>query len=337
MKELYPWQVTTWQTLQGLRARLPNAILLQGAQGIGKFDLAVNFAQSLLCETPRADGLACQTCSSCRWFLQDSHPDYRLIQSEALNAADEVEEKASAKKPSKEISVEQIRQLANFTNLSAHRGGYRLIVINPAESMNTNSANSLLKTLEEPTDKLLFILVTHKPQQLLPTILSRCLSVPVSTPSAEVGAAWLAQQGISQAHNLLAQSGFAPLLALQWQAAGEGAEERAQLLAAISQPAQLDVLALAESLQRSSPVTIVHCLQQWCYDLASAKLTGVVRYFPEQSAVLQKLGAVISTMNLLSFHKELLIARKEAFHPLNARLKFESLLFSYRQLFAKAG
>jgi len=337
MKKLYPWQTASWQTLQGLRARLPNAILLQGAQGIGKFDLAVNFAQSLLCEAPRADGLACQTCASCHWFLQDSHPDYRLIQSEALNAADEVEEKASAKKPSKEISVEQIRQLANFTNLTAHRGGYRIIVIHPAESMNTNSANSLLKTLEEPTDKLLFILVTHKPQQLLPTILSRCLSVPVATPSAEVGVAWLAQQGVSQPQNVLAASGFAPLLALQWQEAGEGAEERTQLLAALSQPSQLDALALAESLQRSVPVTIVHYLQQWCYDLESAKLTGVVRYFPKQAAVLHKLAEVISTMGLLSFQQELLIARKEAFHPLNARLKFESLLLSYRQLFAKSG
>lgn len=337
MKELYPWQSDVWQTLRGLRSRLPNAILLRGAAGLGKLDLAVNFAQSLLCEAPLADGWACQTCASCHWFAQESHPDYRLIQSEALNAADDAEEKTSGKKPSKEISVEQIRQLANFTNLSACRGGYRVVVIYPAESMNISSANSLLKTLEEPTDKLLFILVTHKPQQLLPTILSRCLSVSVATPSAEIGATWLSQQGVQHPHNALAESGFAPLLALQWQAAGEGAAERIQLLNAISQPAQLDVLALAESLQRSSPVTIVHCLQQWCYDLASAKLTGGVRYFPEQAALLQKLSGVVSMMKLLSFQKELLLARKEAFHPLNARLKFEALLFSYRQLFAKAG
>lgn len=336
MKELYPWQNESWQTLQSLRSRLPNAILLRGAPGIGKLDLAVNFAQSLLCESPRADGMACQSCASCHWFAQESHPDYRLIQSEALNAADDVEEKTSGKKPSKEISVAQIRQLADFTNLSAYRGGYRVIVIHPAESMNVNSANALLKTLEEPTDKLLFILVTHKPQQLLPTILSRCLSISVPTPKAEVGSAWLSKQGVNQPENALAESGFAPLLALQWQAAGDGATERSQLLNAISQPAQLDVLSLAESLQRSSPVVIVHCLQQWCYDLASAKLTGMVRYFPEQKMLLQKLSAVVPMMNLLSFQKELLLARKEAYHPLNARLKFEALLFSYRQLFAKA-
>jgi DNA polymerase-3 subunit delta' len=334
MKPLYPWQNKSWLALQGLRARLPHALLLKGAQGIGKLDLALNFAQSLLCEMPNADGTACRECSSCHWFEQDSHPDFRLIQPDALTAAEDGEDKPGGKKPSREISVDQIRDLSSFANLSAHCGGYRVVLINPAEAMNNNAANSLLKTLEEPTDKLLFLLVTHKPQQLLPTILSRCLSFTVHTPTRETGAAWLAQQGVKNPEHALAQTGFAPLQALDWAESGEGAEERGILLAAIRQPAKLDALALADSLQRSPPVHVIHCLQQWCHDLASAKLAGAVRYFPEQTAEILKLANGVSSVALMRFQKELLEARRAAFHPLNPKLLLESLLLSYRQLFA---
>ena len=333
MKPLYPWQTKSWQDLQGLRARLPHALLLKGAQGIGKLDLAMNFAQSLLCEKPHADGKACQECASCHWFEQDSHPDFRLIQPDALSATEDGEEKSSGKKPSREISVDQIRDLSSFANLSAHCGGYRVVVIHPAETMNNNAANSLLKTLEEPTGKLLFLLVTHKPQQLLPTILSRCLSFTVHTPTRELGVAWLAQQGVKNPEHALAQTGFAPLQALDWAESGEGAEEHSILLNAIRQPTKLDALALADSLQRSAPVHVIHCLQQWCHDLASAKLAGSVRYFPEQTESIIKLAGGVSSVALMRFQKELLEARRAAFHPLNPKLFLESLLLSYRQLF----
>ena len=160
MKQLYPWQDEIWQRMQDLRSRLPNALLLKGAEGIGKLDLAMDFAQSILCEAPLASGFACETCPSCHWFAQESNPDFRLIQPDALS--DDTAEKESGKKASKEISVDQIRALSSFSNLSAHSGRYRVVLIHPAEAMNNNSANALLKTLEEPTDKLLFILVTHK-------------------------------------------------------------------------------------------------------------------------------------------------------------------------------
>lgn len=335
MKELYPWQQDAWQSLQGLRSRLPHALLIKGAQGIGKLDMALSFAQSLLCEAPVASGMPCCQCDSCHWFEQGSHPDFRLVQPDALSNIDEG--KDSTKKPSREISVDQIRALANFANLSAHRGGYRIVLVHPAESMNNNSANALLKTLEEPTEKLLFFLVTHKPQQLLPTILSRCLSLSVSTPDREAGIAWLKQQGVSNPENALAQSGFAPLQALHWAEEGEGTEEIGILLSAIQRPAQMDALMLADKLQRSAPVQVVHCLQQWCYDLASAKLTGQVRFFPEHMDVLKKLSANTPSMRLLRYQKELQVAKREAFHPLNPKLQFESILLSYRQVFAQTG
>ena len=159
MKQLYPWQTESWQALQGLRSRLPHALLLKGAQGIGKLDLAMKFSQSLLCDAPAENGMACGSCDACHWFDQGSHPDFRLVQPDALSASEETETKSASKKPSREISVDQIRALSGFANFSAHRGGYRVVVVYPAEAMNNNAANSLLKTLEEPTDKLLFLLV----------------------------------------------------------------------------------------------------------------------------------------------------------------------------------
>ncbi|MFA5371157.1 MAG: DNA polymerase III subunit delta' [Sideroxydans sp.] len=334
MKTLYPWQLTSWQTLQGLRKRLPHALLLKGAQGIGKLDLALNFALSLLCEHPAGDGIACGKCNSCRWLEQDSHPDFRLIQPDVLNVEEEGVVKASGKKPSREISVDQIRDLTSFSNLSSHCGGYRIILIHPAEAMNSNAANSLLKTLEEPSANLLFLLVTHKPQQLLPTILSRCQSISLPTPTRDEGIAWLTEQAVPNPEQALAQTGFAPLQALSWAESGEGAEERKIILDAIPKPSRLDPLSLVDSLQRSAPVHVIHCLQQWCHDLASAKLAGSVRYFPDRASMILKLADSISMPGLMRYQKELLVARRAANHPLNQRLLIESLLLSYCQLFA---
>lgn len=330
MNKLYPWQDELWQRWTGLRARLPHALLLKGAQGIGKFDFAMNIAQSLLCQRPLADGLACQDCSSCHWFFQETHPDFRLIQPDALSAQEE--ENDSSKKPARQISVDQIRALTNFSNLSAHQGGFRVVLIHPAEAMNANAANALLKTLEEPPGRMLFILVTHKPQQLPPTILSRCLALAAPLPSFEASAAWLKQQGMGDPAALLAQAGFAPLQAVRLAEEATGAEEYSRFLQEIRQPAKFDVFALAEQLQRTEPARVIHWLQQWCYDLGSAKLAGKVLYHPDMAEAIKNLADKIAVLDLLRYQKELLVAKREASHPLNPRLLFESILLSYRHM-----
>ena len=138
MKELYSWHKEIWQRWNGLRKRLPHAILLKGAKGTGKLDFALNLAQSLLCEQPNEEGQACENCPSCHWFQQDAHPDFRLLQPDALAESEDGEERESGKKkPSRQISVDQVRTLADFSNLSAHQGGHRVVVIHPAEAMNT--------------------------------------------------------------------------------------------------------------------------------------------------------------------------------------------------------
>jgi DNA polymerase III subunit delta' len=334
MKYIYHWQKNDWARLQELRKRPVHGLLFKGSKGIGKLDLAINFAQSLLCQHPEGSGFACGKCPSCHWFEQGSHPDYRLLQPEALSLDGEESEDSksvSGKKHSKQISVDQIRSLADFFGMSAHQGGRRVIVIHPAEAMNINAANALLKNLEEPPQGLLFILVSHKPQQLLPTILSRCLSFALPAPDAASATRWLTEQGVKNPSEALAASGFAPLQAVQ-QDEQLGSEERDKLLRAVRLPAALDVFALAEALQKTEQVLVVQWMQQWCYDLSSMKLAGKLRYHLGEEATIKKLVEPVAPLNLARLQKHLQTAKREARHTLNPKLFFESLLLAYRQL-----
>lgn len=329
MSEIYPWQKNDWVRLQELRKRPPHGLLFKGPKGIGKLDLALSFARALLCEHPQHSGFACGVCPSCHWFEQGSHPDFRFLQPEVLSL--DGEETESGKKPSKQISVDQIRGLADFFSMSAHQGGRRVVVIHPAEAMNTNAANALLKNLEEPPQGLLFILVSHKPQQLLPTILSRCLSFALPAPDVASAARWLGEQGVAHPAEALAASGFSPLQAAQAELQ-VGTEGREKLLRAVRDPAALDVFALAEALQKTEQVLVVQWLQQWCYDLASMKLAGKLRYHLGEEAVIKRLVEPVAALDIARLQKYLQTAKREAQHTLNAKLFFESILFAYRQL-----
>lgn len=331
MDSLYPWQNELWQRWKNLHARLPHALLLKGPRGIGKLDFAMHIAQSVLCETPTDSGLGCNSCPSCHWFELGTHPDFRLLQPDALAETDEGEERETGKKKSSRlVSVDQIRSLADFANLSAHQGKHRVVLIHPAEAMNASAANALLKTLEEPTPGMLMLLVSDRPQRLLPTIMSRCLSITAALPPKDVGISWLKEQGIENPLLALSQSGFAPLAAQRWLAEDSGREVHELLRRAIRDPAKLDVYTLAEQLQKVEAPNFIQWMQQWCYDLLSTKLTGNVRYSPEYFDSMKKLSVEFETNRLLQYQKELRVAQREAMHTLNPRLFFESILLSYK-------
>lgn len=153
-----------WTQLTRMHDRLPHAMLIHGAAGVGKLALAERFAQLLLCEHPGQGAKPgqganpCGGCEGCRWFLAGNHPDVRIVEPEALALVrpaavveESKEEQAKEKKkPSLQIKIEQTRGLADFLNLASHRGGRRVAIIHPAEDMNTATANALLKSLEEP-------------------------------------------------------------------------------------------------------------------------------------------------------------------------------------------
>lgn len=332
MNGIYPWQSELWQKVADMRPRMSHALLLQGRSGIGKLDFAMNLAQSLLCDQPLNDHAACGVCQSCSWFLQNNHPDFRLLEPEDVeHTADE--DSAAPSKTSKktQIAVDQVRELGDFIGLSSHRAGLRIILMHPAETLNNASANALLKMLEEPPPGVLFLLVTHQPQRLLPTIRSRCAVIDMPTPNRNVAEAWLTAQGVLHGAQRLAYAGGAPLTASQVDA---GADRRlAELHTLLRRGAHMDPFAAAALCVRDGMAEVVNVLQKWVYDVLSVRLAGQLRYHIEQTDSLQGLAKGVDLKKLMDFQRSLNVACLHAHHPLNAELQLESLLIQYTQVF----
>lgn len=336
---LFPWQESAWEQLQQLRQRMPHALLFHGAAGIGKSGFIEQFAQSLLCESLPANGRACGVCVSCGWFSQQNHPDYRRLRPEVLeDEAGEDEEEGSkkaaksSKAPSKDIKIEQVRALADFMNISTHRQGLRVVVLYPAEALNTPASNALLKTLEEPPPGTVMLLATNSLDRLLPTILSRCRKFALPMPSQEQALSWLRAQGVNQADadSYLREQGGAPLAALaQAQAEGGQREENALLLQLLANPGIEAALKTAEKLQKAPLGALVSCLQRWLYDIFSYKQAATIRYYPRYRKELETLASRITTAHLLALIKRANERRAIADHPLSAKLFIEDMLLDY--------
>lgn len=201
--ERLPWHEPAWRQIQARLAagRLPHALLLVGSQGLGKLIFAQRLAAALLCTAPDAGGDACGYCRACRLFQAGSHPDYCAIQP--------VEE-------GKAIRVDQIRELSAFLGLTAHAGGYQVALLAPADRLNLNAANSLLKTLEEPTGASVLVLSTANPARLPATVRSRCQWLRFTPPPLDMALAWLGSRisGDVDARAVLEVAGGGPLAAL---------------------------------------------------------------------------------------------------------------------------
>lgn len=277
-------QKEAWRELIGRLDRLPHALLLHGAPGVGKLALAERFAQALLCESKGQGAKPCGSCDGCRWFLAGNHPDARFLEPEAIALAldrpasvaeeGDTESSKEKKKPSLHIRVEQTRGLADFLNLASHRGGRRVAIVHPAEDMNAATANSLLKSLEEPPAGAVFLLVSHRPARLLPTIRSRCVPVPVPLPDPNAAAAWLAKQGVSAPERWLAFAGGAPLRALEYATGARGAAIERVLLG-IASGSREEIGAIKD---RDELEPLAEVLQKMALDRAFAALAGDTKY-----------------------------------------------------------
>jgi DNA polymerase-3 subunit delta' len=338
---IYPWQSDIWRNFMSMRQRMPHALLLHGRAGTGKVEFAHAFAQALLCDTPTVDGFACGTCPSCGWFVQGNHPDFRLLEPEEApeggadtgagedSRAEPVKEAKSRKKS--QIAVHQVRALGDFFGLSTHRQGYRIVLLHPAESLNPASANALLKMLEEPPPATLFLLVSHQPQRLLPTIRSRCSKMTMTLPDRNTAGNWLASQGVQDFPRQLAYAGGAPLTVTT--SNGELDARRQALFGFLGQGRKLDPLAAAAACAKDGMLEVVVALQKWAYDLLALKLTGQIRYHAHLAVPMQELSKSVDLSSLLSFQRLLDEARRLAQHSLNVELQLEDLLIRYVRLF----
>lgn len=339
---IFQLQESAWQRLQGRRAQLPHALLLIGQRGVGKFELARAFAAGLLCEAPGMDGHACGQCSACNWLGQGNHPDFRLVQPAAMSDEEaEADEKTGKKKPSQQITIDQVRGLDDFLHVGTHRQGVRIVLLHPAEAMNRNTANALLKSLEEPRPDTLFLLVSSEADRLLPTIRSRCQTVEVPLPSPQAATAWLAAQKVSDGGRWLALAGGAPRLAAELAGSGQRGLLDA-LLGQLQKGRQLDPIAAAALIEKtlkadkSGALTMkrtVEWLQKWSADLALVAEGLPPRYFQADGATIGQLAASSSTIKIINFNRLLIKFKAQSEHPLNLRLVLEELFFAYRALY----
>jgi DNA polymerase-3 subunit delta' len=254
----YPWQEKQWQQIWSAfqAGRLPHGLLLSGMAGTGKYDFALHLAQALLCQQIGTNGEPCGKCHACRMALTSAHPNIYLVAPEKEGHA---------------IKVDQIRELAEFVQQSSMQQGLRIAIINPAHSMNMNAANALLKTLEEPAQGAVIILVTDQIGSILPTIKSRCQRMLFPRPEQETALRWLQLQsntsGMSCEQALRLAHG-APLAALS-AAQQDILPLRTELFQALTDLARkkADPLTLAAKWQKTDPVQWLDLLAGWIADL----------------------------------------------------------------------
>ncbi|WP_127477234.1 DNA polymerase III subunit delta' [Sulfurivermis fontis] len=319
MQHPYPWQETTWQALQQRIAagRLPHALLLSGAAGLGKLDFAHLLARSLLCDSPE-QGLPCGRCRGCQLFTAGTHPDFQAVRPEE----------------GKEITIGQIRDLLGWQALTPQYGRARVVIIEPADRMNLNAANALLKTLEEPGRDALLLLVTARPAALLPTIRSRCQQLSFAAQNDAATRGWLIGQmgDAAQAELALAICGGAPLRAVALAASG-GMEQRARLFGEFEAliGGQQEPIALAAQWLELPLQETLATLHGWHVDMARLKAgAATVRLDnPDLRRRLQALCEQVDLAQLLQRQGQLLEAMRLARGHPNVQLLLEEMLLGW--------
>ena len=325
---LAPW---LQRQLNELRQQRGHALLLVGPSGLGQYELALALARSWLCETPTERG-ACGQCGSCHAVDVHTHPDLCMLMPETLSLElgwplDEVSQKKideKDRKASKIIKVEAARQAVTFTQFTRSRGNTKVVLVYPAERMNMESANTLLKTLEEPVGAVRFVLATEAAHQLLPTVRSRCLTHHLQWPSEEEALPWLMSQANSpmiaeQARVVWRAAGGRPDDALRWAAMGLSAQTWSQLPKALAQ-------GQAQAMSDWEPAVQLEVMQKVCHDLMAVASGAAPRFFETDH-----LPAKAHLFRLQRWSQELMQAARSVEHPVNAGLRWEAWMSQAQQ------
>ncbi len=259
-----PWQATVLDQFGARLAenKLPHALLVSGAAGLGKGLFAESLAALILCADP-VNFRACGVCDSCGVAQGGGHGDYRWL----------------APPPDKRIiPIDDVRAMLGFVQKTSGYGSRKVVVIAPAEAMNKNSAAALLKTLEEPAGNSVLVLVSHRPSDLPATVRSRCQRVMVPAPTPSEAAAWLTntlsskgldtrQQPINHA---LEVTNHRPLAALELIVNGtlDGVRERTLLIQRLM-AGEISAIEASASLASESPEDLLTAI----YQVVSGRLT----------------------------------------------------------------
>lgn len=316
-----PWVQRQLALLAGQQG---HAWLLEGPSGLGQYALALALAQRQLCEQPHAH-LACGRCPGCHAVQVRTHADLCVLMPEVLmlelgwpleaRAQDEIDSKR--RKPSREIRVEAMREAIEFTQRSSARGRGKVILIYPAERMNTVTANALLKSLEEPAEGLRFILASDSGQALLPTVRSRCLHHAMHWPQTDEALDWLRAAGLApaDAQVLLRAAGGRPEEALRDLRSARDANFWRQA------PTRLAQGRFAPD-SAGDAAALLDLLHKLCHDLLCQQVGAAPRYFAADD-----LACCQGRLEALSaWSRQLLVAQRQVHHPFLAGLQLEALV-----------
>ncbi|WP_372659807.1 DNA polymerase III subunit delta' [Hydrogenophaga sp.] len=335
--QLAPWLQTQ---LSGLLSQRGHALLLAGPSGLGQYQLALGLARAWLCEQPTALG-ACGQCGSCHAIEVRTHADLCVLMPETLSlelgwpldegAQKDIDDKK--RKASRLIRVEAARGAVGFTQVTRSRGRTKVVLVYPAERMNMESANTLLKTLEEPVGEVRFVLATEAAHLLLPTIRSRAQTHAMVWPEQQEALDWLVQQATAQgtaatreqAQVWFQAAGGRPDDALAWAAAGLSAQAWAQLPQALAK-GDWSLLAGWPAARQ------LDALQKLCHDLMAKASGAAPRFFADPN-----LPSAPEWPVLVAWSRELLGAARSVEHPYNAGLMQEAWAAHTRQLFQRQG
>lgn len=324
MAELFPWQASLWCRLS-TRQQHAHAYLFTGPAGIGKQALATRLMALLLCREP-ISGTPCGQCKSCRLLHAGTHPDCFVLEPEEVDKA---------------IRVDQVRDLVEFVGRTAQLGGRKVVLLHPAEAMNLNAANALLKCLEEPSGDTHLLLVSHQPARLLPTIKSRCVQQACPLPGREQSLNWLTRHlpELSAEHCalLLRLAGHSPLTALRLH--GEGAVELyAKVIEDLKKlhKQQAFPSQLAESWHAAPLLLLFDWFSLWTLQLMRYQMAGNEAALEpdEMDKVLTYLARKASVRRVAALQDWLLDQRQKvlAKSNLNRLLLLEALLVQWASL-----
>jgi DNA polymerase-3 subunit delta' len=310
-----PWLTPPFEQLRRARAagRLPPALLIHQDRGSGGELLARCAAQLALCS---AEPAPCGVCRNCRLFQASQHPDFYVL---------------TPLEDSKQIRVEQVRELSEQLALTSHGGEVTVALITPADTMNANAANALLKTLEEPRPGVLLILLTASPSSLPATVLSRCQRLRVSAPTRRASLAWLAERaGPGPWATVLEVLGEAPFEALALDPS-EMARLRADTHGALEEAVsgRLDVASTAERWGRLEGFELrLACVENWLTGrIDRAVGAGVQSPELRTGAHLPGAPSALNTPALLRLLEGVYELRRLRLSSINRALALEQLLW----------
>lgn len=311
-----------------------HALLVVAAPGIGALDFQLGLAKAWLCEqgatapaAASAGRLACGQCSSCRLFSAHTHPDLQLLLPGVLAlahglATEEQVTNHGKRKPSKWILMDEVRAALDWVATTRSRSMGKVVLLHPAEALQTVTANALLKALEEPPAGVRWLLSCSDPERLLPTVRSRCQWLELPAPTAHASLAWLQAQGVADPAVLLAAGGGRPLDALALHQAGVKAATWAALPRALA-------CGQAAAWAGWPLPRVIDALQKICHDLMAVAVGAAPRYF--DAATLPR-GADVAA--LAGWAQALGRAAASAEHPWSEALRVDALVMQGRQAVA---